>query len=388
MNTPITVQNVLDSAEKYGNDRVLVWDPAVFRDNRKNKKDPKAYDCTWIPYKFKFIDGKETKISLKYWKVISSSSAKLPDSKEDNVKYLNITFRKVTFEEIATGDFTPKKKDSAEEQEIEDNRMKKEVEEIVKCTNDFDTAIEIISASYNRICNEIKEAKSLGFSIRKDKKIKTNDDIHIYSIRQTHREDKESEDPDAEPIKLEFPLTRIKMTLDKYNNVANESWDSGSRSFISRPNVFDARKTAKADKDVIATIKVNNDKSVSLNSENAKLFITYRSVFGGNIEFPEIVCSKFGFSQKNYFGDTYIKRNKSRLTESMFSESDRKNFVGDVNSDSDDEVEMITDKIVDKSLVSKMAGSKIGVNANISDIDDKSDVGSNLESGAEESEED
>lgn len=377
MTSVVLVQDVLDSAAKYGNDRVLVWDPAVFRDNKKNKK---TFDCTWVPYKFKFADGKEARCLLKYFKVISSSGAKLPENKDGDVKNMLVAFRKVTYDEIAIGDLTPKKKDTDEEQKIEDEKMRVTIEEIVKSTNDFNDAMEIISNSFQKMCSEMKNAKSLGFSIRKDKKVKTNKDVHVYSIRQTHREDKDSEDPDAEPIKLESPLTRLKLMLDKNGKVAIESWDKSSNAFISRPNVYDSRKINKKGntQSVLATVKVNG-KSCPLDSTNAGTFITYRSIFGGMLDFPEIVISKFGFSQKNLFLDTYVKRNKSNLSESMFSDKDLEEFAGS-EEDDEDEVEMVVD-----DLAPKLEKTKIGVNTEVSDIEDANSDGSDLEDGAEAS---
>jgi type IV secretion system protein VirB11 len=55
------------------------------------------------------------------------------------------------------------------------------INEYINATNEFNDVLEIVNESYHKICSEIKKAKSLGFSIRKDKKVKHNK-IIVYFI--------------------------------------------------------------------------------------------------------------------------------------------------------------------------------------------------------------
>mgnify|MGYP001616499939 CR=1 FL=1 len=158
------------------------------------------------------------------------------------------------------------------------------------------------------------------------------EDINENSIIQTHRND--ADNNDADPIELEFPLTRIKLMVSKNGQIAVDTWDNASKAFKSKPNVFDARKmTAKNEyKPTLATVKVDG-KSRPLDSDNAGTFISYRSVLGGQIEFPEIIISKVGFSLSNKFLDVFVRRNKSNLQEATFSKDDLKEMAGDEDED-------------------------------------------------------
>lgn len=373
MTTYITIKDVIDSAKKNGNDNVLVWDPTVFRDNKQKNKNTKM-DCTWIPIKLKLANGTEAPLKIKFAKVVTASGAKLPSSENDDPKNMIIVFRTMTHEEILTGDYAPKKMSSDAEQIIEDKKAQDAADMMLSSTNEFNQAMEIIDLSYQKVCQELKDAQSLGFTIRKDKKVKSNEDINVYSIRQISREDKET--PGADDIKLEFPLTRIKLLL-KDGKVGIETWNNTSKGFDFRPNVFDSRKmTAKNNyAPVLATVK-ENGKLCALDSKNSSVFITYKSVVGGIIEFPEIVVSKFGLSFANKFKELYVKRNKSNLTESAFSKEDFQS-LGTAENESDDDVEMPVLKMEEKF-------SKVKI-TEVSDLEDNIS-GSDLEDACEESE--
>lgn len=373
-NTAVTVKEILESAAKYGKDNVLTWDPLVFRDNKKQNKLAK-FDCTWIPFKFKPVSGEEKRLNLKFSKVVTGSGAKVPQS-ADEVKNLIIVFKKMVVEDIAAGDNVPLKKDSAEAQAVEDKRMASSVSDMLKATNEFEAALEIIDLSYRKVCQEMKDAKTLGFVIRKDKTKKTNADITIGTIRQTSREDRENQ---GEEIKLEDPLTRIKLMIDpKTGIVGNDVWVNKVKTF--KPNVYNTRKmTAKNDyAEVLATV-TQGGKRCPLDKDNASDFITYRSVVGGIIEFPEIVISKFGFSLGNKFKELYVRRNKSVSTNSAFSKSELAEFGGEDEDEDDDEVEI--ESTVSK-VQNKFAKSTIADNGGVDDLEDLDN--SDLEDAAEE----
>jgi hypothetical protein len=374
MTTYVTIKDILESAKKHGNDAVLTWDPAVFRDNKKNNKNTK-FDCTWIPFKFKFVNGNEVPLRVKFSKVLTASGAKLPSIEGETLKNMIIVFKTLTMEEIMIGDYAPKKMDSSAEQIIEDKKMNDSALLMQTATNEFNTAMEIIDKSYQNVCQQMKNAQSLGFTLRKDKKVKTNEDINVYSIRQCTREDKEN--PGSEDIKLKFPLTRLKLMLGKDGQVGVENWNSTSKSFDFSANVYDSRKMSVKNNytPVLAAVKENN-KSCALNSKNAGVFITYRSVVGGILEFQEIVVSKFGLSLANKFKELYVKRNKSTLTESAFSKEDFESMVDNDNDESEDDVQMPT-------IEEKFTKVKISAVEQVSDLEDN-ESGSDLEDDCEE----
>lgn len=375
----VLVKDIIESAEKYGDDNILTWSPDKFRDNKKNNKNSK-FDCTWVPFEFKYINGTKSPLRIKFMKVVTSSGAKLPQASDGEIKNMLIAFRKMTEEELLVGDYKPKTMDTQEEQDIEDNRMKAIVNDLLTATNDFNRALEIVDKSYQKICLEIKDAKSLDYTVRKNKvSHKTNKDIPVFPIRQTHREDKEDSN---KTIKLEMPLTRIKLLLNKSGQVGIEMWNSNSKGWDFRPNVYDSRKMNKKNPvPVLATVKVNG-KSCPLDKENASTFITYKSVIGGVVDFPEIVISKFGLSLANKFKDLYVKRNKSNLTESVFSQDDLKSMVdnNDNDSGSDSDVELITDKVNDVSMQNN-TNNNADDNSSLGDSDN-----SDLEDGCKDNE--
>ena len=368
--TYVTVKDVLASGEKYGN-KVLTWDPTVYRDLKQKNKNSK-YDVSYITLKFKFVNGNEVPLRLKFFKVVTASSAKVPSAvEEDNIKNLIIAFREMSEEEILVGDYAPAKMASDVEQIIEDKKKKDAAIELYNATKDFNKALEIIDKSYQFVCDELKEAKSLPFSVRKDKKVK---DITVYTLRQCTREDKEN--PDDEPIQLEYPIARIKLMLGKDGRVGVESWNNAIRGWDFRPNVYDSRKMTSKNNfaPVLATVK-ENGKVQPLNAKNAGVFITFKSIVGGIIDFQEIVSSKFGLSLKQNFKELYVKRNKSNLTESTFSKEDMALMGGD-DTESEDDVEMpiteVTEKIK-KSKISAIENSDLEDNDSNSDLEDDSE---------------
>lgn len=371
MTTYVTTKDIIESAKKYGNDSVLTWDPTVFRDNKAKNKNTK-FDCTWVDIKFKFVSGIETPLKLKFSKVVTASGAKLPSTDDDSPKNMIIVFRTMTKEEMP--DTTSKVMSAVSD----DKKIQENTDIIFKATNDFNTSMEIIDKSYQKVCSELKSAQNLGFTIRKDKKVKSNADVNVYSIRQISREDKDT--PGGDDIKLEFPLTRIKLILSKDARVGIDLYNNTTKGWDFHANVFDSRKmTAKNNyTPVLATVK-ENGKSCQLDSKNASVFITYKSIVGGIIEFPEIVVSKFGLSIANKFKELYVKRNKSNLTESAFSKEDYQNMGTTNESESEDDVEMPIIKVEET-----FAKIKISAVDAVSDLEDTIS-GSDLEDDCEES---
>lgn len=377
MTTYVTIKDVIESAKKYGNDSILSWDPTVFRDNKKNNKNTK-YDCTWVPFKFRFSNGTETPLRIKFSKVLTASGAKLPSIEDGSPKNMIIVFKTLEMNEILIGDYASKKMNSDAEQIIEDKKVNDNALLMLTATNEFNIAMEIIDLSYQNLCQQMKNATSLGFTIRKDKNVKKIEDVNVYSIRQCTREDKEN--VGAEDIILDCPLTRIKLMLGKDGLVGVDIWNNTSKNFDFHANVYDSRKMVAKNNysPVLATVKENN-KACSLDSKNAGVFITYRSLIGGILEFQEIVVSKFGLSLANKFKELYVKRNKSNVTESAFTKEDFVSMADPNGDESEDDVKMPT-----VSIEEKLSKVQISAIEQVSDLEDN-ESGSDLEDGCEES---
>jgi hypothetical protein len=372
----VNVQDILDSAEKYGNENVLNLNYAKARDLKKLNKKAK-YDCTYVPLNFKFVSGKEIPFKLKFSKIITASGAKVPSSSKDEddeeeqqnkiPKNLLIAFRTFSKDEIEGGDYVPKEMNSEAEQDLENQRMEENIATYLKSTNDFSRAMEIIELSYHKCCEDMKNAKSLGFTVKKDKKFKTNSDVYVYPFRQTTRENKKYvDDPNNEPeeIELEHPIARIKLMLAKDGRVGNEFYNKDTKASTFNPVVFDSRKMTKKNnyEPVLAKVKYNG-KMQDLNIKNAGTFITYKSMVGGIIEFSEVVVSKFGLSLRSKFRELYVRRHKSNTIEPAFSKDDIKEMHGgDEDESSDSDVEFKNDEETSKKDVESD-----------SDLDDKLD---------------
>lgn len=151
--------------------------------------------------------------------------------------------------------------------------------------------------------------------------------------------------------------------------VGVDKWNSAIKGFDFKPNVYDARKMTPKNNyaRVLATVKDDNNKPALLNTTNAGVFITYKSVAGGTIEFSDIVASKVGLSLSNKFTDLYIKRNKSDSTESAFNNNDFVTMCGD-DEESEDDVVMPSKNSEAKSL--DKSSKKVVLAAEASDIED------------------
>lgn len=350
----ITVQDVLNSIKKYGKENILTRDATSFRDNKQKSKQAK-FDCTWDPFKLRLENGKEVDLkNFKFFNVVTSSSAKKPSSSnEEDLKNLLIVFREVTEEELLTsGDYAPKPMSSEEEQLKENERAAKKVNELVKNTKDFCTALEAIDLSYKRLADELKASKDLGYVLNKDtikakqireqckkQKMKqleidaaVNEAVTVYSIRQSSYEDQDTK----EDVEIKHPLTRIKLMLAKDGRVGTELWSKDKGGFVFTPNVFNSRKIDANGNPTLAKVKVNG-RQVLLDANTASSFITFRSIVSGIIDISEMVISKFGISLANKFKVIYVKRHKSSLSEPTFT-SDEFKVMNGSDSESDDEV--------------------------------------------------
>ena len=397
MSTTITAKDVFESAKKYGNDGILEWNPEIFRPKTKGK-----YDCNWVSIFFKpviynpatkkYDDGTPIRyFKIKFKKVVTASGAKLPKFSEEDPKYMQIAFRKMTTEDLNFGDFFFFFMGNADDQIIENERIKKLVDEYLVSTNEFNEVLEIIDASYHKICEEIKNAKSLGFSVRKDKKAhKHNKDVPVSSIIQITREDKEAlkTDSDAPPIKLQFPLSRLKLSLErKTGRVVCNYYNKINKAFDVKPNVYNVKKMTKKNNytSVLATVKNSDGKIETLNKNNTETFITAKSIIGGEWQPIDICCSKVGFSLNNEFLDTYVSRNKNVTVDEIFSFDELQDMAGldeDEGSESDVEMAPNFNKLnINNNKIYEIEDSDLETpNGDVLDADENSD----LEDGAEE----
>jgi hypothetical protein len=332
----ITLDDVFASAEKYGEDKVLIADIKKVRD-LKTINPKSVYDTTYIPLLFKHINGKEMKVKIKFSEQIVSSSAKLPHGSEEGSipKNLNLSFMKMGIEDIKGGDYVSKVKDSDEDQLKEDTRVNNNIERYHSNSLKYLNMLDIIDKSYTQVCNELKtNMKTYKFKIQKDRKVT---DIPIFHIKQDVRYNKETETDE----KLANPIYRLKIPVCKKDGRLG-IWSNYDNEF--KATVFDTRKMTKKNRyqQVPAKVKIGG-KMRELDVHNAGSFITYKSLIGGHIVFECIVASKFGLSLNNSFYDLYVHRHRAKSAQTSMSIEEIVQMRGGISeneeSESDSEVE-------------------------------------------------
>lgn len=342
----ITLDDVIASAEKYGEDNVLIADIKNVRD-LKTINPKSVYDTTYIPLLFKNIAGKLIKVKIKFSEQIIASSAKLPNGSEEGSipKNLNLSFMKMDIDDIKGGDYVPKKKDTDEEQKKEDMRVQANIERYHANSLKFLHVLDIIDKSYTYVCNDLKKnMKSYKFKIQKDRKMT---DIPIFHIKQDIRYNKDTEEDE----KLQNPIYRLKIPVCKRDGRLG-IWSNYNNEFKS--TVFDTRKMTKKNRyqQVPAKVKIGG-KLRELDVHNASEFITYKSLIGGHIVFECIVVSKFGLSLNNSFYDLYVHRHKTKSAQSSMSIEEIVQMRGGASeneeTESDSEAELETEEIQNKA---------------------------------------
>jgi hypothetical protein len=342
MQSIVSLDDVIASADKYGNDGVLQPNLKKVRDLKTiNPKSP--YDTTYIPLEFKHLTGVIPKFKIKFGEQIMASSAKVPQGSDDGKtpKHLSLSFMKLKREEIEGGDYVAKKKDSPESQEKENKRMTSNIDRYLENNDKFLRVLDIIDMSYKKVCADLeKQSKTFKFKLKKDRNMRN---IKVFTIKQSTRADKENLNND-EGIPLENPIYRLKIPVYQKDGRIG-IWSSYYNLF--KPIVFDARKMNKKNgyKPIAAKVKVSG-KSRDLDVTNASSFITYKSLIGGHIQFECIVSSKFGLSLNNGFYDLYVYRHKAQSAQSTMSAEDIMQMRGGDESDeeSESDVELIDDE--------------------------------------------
>jgi len=337
MQKSISLDDVLASEAKFG--CVLSYNAKDVRD-LKTLNPKSKYDTTYLPIKFKHVNGSEVPLKIKISEIMIGSSAKAPQgADEDGIpKHLNIAFMNLKRSDIEGGDYVPNKKSSPELQEVENKRVADNITRYSDNLKKFVKVLEIVDSSYKKLCEDIKTNEaSFSFRVRKDRNQK---EINVFSIKQVTRLNRESNKDE----KLENPIFRLKVPVCK-NDGRVGLWSKYHNSF--KPIVFDARRMNKKNnyQPVPAKVKVDG-KLRDLDVTNASSFISYKSLIGGNITFECIVASKFGLSMNSSFYDLYVYRHKAKSSQNTISKEEIIQMRGgvDENEDEESDVELADEK--------------------------------------------
>jgi hypothetical protein len=334
MQKSISLDDVLASEAKFG--CVLSYNAKDVRD-LKTLNPKSKYDTTYLPIKFKHVNGSEVPLKIKISEIMIGSSAKAPQgADEDGIpKHLNIAFMNLKRSDIEGGDYVPNKKSSPELQEVENKRVVDNITRYSDNLKKFVKVLEIIDNSYKKLCEDIKTNEaSFSFRVRKDRNQK---EINVFSIKQVTRLNREANKDE----KLENPIFRLKVPVCK-NDGRVGLWSKYHNSF--KPIVFDARRMNKKNnyQPVPAKVKVDG-KLRDLDVTNASSFISYKSLIGGNITFECIVASKFGLSMNSSFYDLYVYRHKAKSSQNTISKEEIIQMRGGVDENEDEESDVELD---------------------------------------------
>ena len=341
MQSSISLDDVIASGSKFG--CVLEADLKKVRDLKKINPSSK-FDTTYIPLLFKHVNGKTMKVKIKFSEQIIASGAKIPQGSDEDggVKHLNISIMDMSKNDIEGGDYTPKKKKTEKDQEIENKRINDNIDRYMTNNKKFLQVLDIIDSSYKAVCADLEsKEKSLEFRIKKDRKQKT---IVVYSMKQSTRLDKETNEEEN----LEKPIFRLKIPVCRKNGRIG-IWSNYYNEF--KPTVFDARKMTKKNnyQPVPAKVKVNS-KLRDLDVSNASSFIVYKSLIGGTISVECVVASKFGLSLSHSFYDLYVFRHKTKAIQQTITKEEILAMRGgaDEEEDEDSDAELTVTKPEDE----------------------------------------
>ena len=360
MSTKVYSRDFIVSAKHFEGD-IFEWDFKNVSDNQKNhqaKGSKASYDTTWVPLLFKKLDS-EGNVQLvcvrnfDFEYVIVSSKPTLPskDDKDNGQankhKCMLLVFKEMSLEEIRTGDYVPKVKNTPDDQARENKRVEELTLLYHKNTKEFVEAWDAIATGFDiladKICKQFEaDPDSFSFNMVKEPNwvIKERDgSIKLYnppkrSVRQTHRKDEKNPN---RTIALEKPIFRLKMPV--HDNKMLVTWrNKGVQE--TREYIYDARKTiidtrSGIERPQLAKVRsATTGELCSLNINNVGDFIRYKSVLSGRIELPKLVISKQGISLVNEFKELLVKRYKAKQQADTCV---RRETLINMKGDSDDE---------------------------------------------------
>jgi len=371
MTVTLTPKDIIDSSKHFNGD---IFD-IVIEDMVDNSAKKKAiYDTTWIPIVFKkiIIDSKGgisiKKMQIKklcFEMVLTASRAMTPPQDEGaKPKNMLLMFKKMTLDEIRSGDYVPKQRNTEEETAREIKQIEEYTEELFNKTSEFVDALDAIAEGHDKLCERIKETYisnpniytfNMGKEpswIKRDKKgaIIGYEPI-IRSIKQSNRKDSKNKN---NLIPIDVPLFRLKLPVNVNNGKLQLTWKNNNSNVEEvKPYVYDARKTIIDVRNNVTTLVTakykTNGRLHDIDIDNAAEFITYKSIVSGHIEFPKLVISKQGFTIVNSIKQLVVKRHRSKTSSDInLTQSSLIKMKGN-GSDSEDNADETTEDVLAKT---------------------------------------
>ena len=266
----------------------------VKTDGKGKKSKPSVY---YINPEFKRLDGTFGPLYLDFTQQILGSGLKLPPKTDaDKASYLQIVFRRLTAEEFEKSDYN-----------------KEDVQTLLKENSEFIDALDIVYEELQKmIQSEILR--------HKDKKFEWPSATRtINMFCQKYRLDEKQEtviddidddgnpkpaDPNAGKIKLDNPLYRIRIPLERtQNKIKRFGYQDSTGNFkysitdLQKTQREAAKRTDKKSRIVeIPARVVSKGQAIDINNYNAQHFVTYMSLTNGTLRPARITISMYGVS--------------------------------------------------------------------------------------------
>jgi hypothetical protein len=323
-----------------------------------DKKTKNGYDTTYLDVYVKRKDGTLSRFEYNFANVLSFSAIKNsgknsnsnanPSEKKIPRNY-GVAFKRLTAEEIKTGDYAPNGK-------ISDKLLDQVVAQIKHTTNEYVDVLEMINTAFIELGNYLKlNYEQYNFSIMKScSKI---DKVEVREIKQTITK------KGNVITNLAEPLYRVKVRVCENEDSTNKNvkiynfgyvyepktgTDVGKKKFV--PALYDAKKSKERSNAVKSkTITLKNgeridvelthpDTGKSLTIEDVGSVVRRMSIFTGTMQMRQLSISAQGISPDVQFKKVYVKPRQSS------------------DSQEDKTLELIGDDICDLEEASLMIG--------------------------------
>ena len=356
--TILTPQIIISLKEKNPDKSLLCLDDKVNKYEEKGK-----IQTYYLPIRIN-IEGKKVPMTLKFNKTPVTSGVKLPfNTPEEKAKFLQISYREITEEDLDRSDYPGSKRQEL----MENSKM------LIK-------ALDIIADECESLINNVvKPAIEKG-----DREYESLGSLEVHNFRQNLRLLAKDEKTDGltvikdrggkKKVKLNAPMYRIRIKVDSMSRRLGRV-ERESKKFI--PCIYDAKKTNQKSKSgnyamvpaqVLTTDTLGRKILKDIDIQNAKHFLTYLSLTSGMISIESICISSQGISVLVYFRQVLVWRHKSIKTE-LFSSDEVNDMAGFGIDDGEDEVDIEAEEKKIKEINEKAKKKKQAVVKDVEDYD-------------------
>lgn len=302
------------------------------------------------------IGGKWCPLNIKFERQLLMSKAKPPPALDDGEKpkYMQVTFRKLTNEDLSTTEYD-----------------KAHYQKLIELNHEFIECLDLIANEFERICrDEILSETNEKFALPGNK-------TDINSFRQTSR--KESERSNKK-VKLDYPLYRVRLRVDAHTQRLARTPSAKSKSTELIDYIFDAKKLDAHKKHLRASNPnavvptkipariVTGNRSEELTTENAGEFISMYSLVSGVVRFESVNLHSQGMSMPPNVQELYIWRHPT-VHRAAINEEELES-MGSFGTQGNDEEDFAVPEQIKKSVVNDDVEDEPDVEEEPEDVED------------------